>query len=234
MEIETYLKTSSFNKQINEILEQTVGKEQCTVCGKKTLKRNMSAHMKRCNIKGRKNYLCMIGSCQSAFTVKQDLFSHINKIHVSRMKCPRDNCNVYIKPTGLTQHIKTVHEMAKKTCPNCGKQIPYVHLTRHIECCTSDGKKKFPCTFRNCDSSFATKSNRSLHISRVHKSPTKCPYDDCDATLRPANLPRHVKEVHDKFRRKCEFCEQEFTRNQNLKKHMEYCSRQARLRSSDS
>lgn len=193
----------------------------------------MPAHLRRCSTKGSKNYLCMIGKCQSAFTLKQDLFSHINKIHITRIKCPRDSCDAYMKPTGLYQHIKTVHEKTKKPCPNCGKQILYVHLTRHIECCTSNGEKKFPCTFKNCDAAFATRCNRSLHICRVHKSPTKCPFDDCQSTLRPGNLPRHVKEVHDKVRRKCQYCEQQFTRNQSLKKHMEYCSRQAWLCNSD-
>lgn len=165
---QTSLKTSSIYQHINEIHEQKVGKEQCTLCGKMILKKNLSRHLKRCSNEGKKNFLCMIQDCQSSFEMETDFLQHVELVHTSPKKCPYDDCTIFIKPAGLRQHVKIVHQKLKKVCHICGKQISFPNLRKHVKRCTSRGEKKFRTTFQG------TFVNYIRHLEGLKKPCSPC------------------------------------------------------------
>lgn len=221
---ESFLKASYIQRHVNQIHEKKVTKKPCSRCGRLISNYKMNLHLKGCCADKLKNFRCLIDDCQSVFAVERGLCVHVKNVHEPPMKCPREGCDAYFEPSKLSRHMKTVHEKLKESCPNCGKQISYGHLSQHVQRCTSDGEKKISCTFQDCDAKFTTLNNRSTHISHCHtKSPIKCPRNNCNVILHPYTLSRHIKEAHDKIKIKCEFCEQEFARKYNFKKHLVYC-----------
>lgn len=136
----TFLRVSSFRNHVNEFHEKKVGKEQCTLCGQKIWKRSMSDHLKRCSDKEKKKFSCTIKDCRSSFVIENDLIQHIDAVHASPIKCYYKNCKSFVKPAGLSRHVRMVHENLKKACHNCGKQISINNLQRHVKRCISNGE----------------------------------------------------------------------------------------------
>lgn len=217
-----FLKSSSVYQHINVAHGTNLHKESCKHCGKSISKQSISDHRKRCKNRGKEVFHCRFGNCRSSFAVEKDLFKHLNVVHRSLIKCTEENCKSMLKPHNLAQHIKSVHNKVKEICQNCKKQIMYHNLKAHQERCTADGEKKFSCTLEGCEAKFATSVNRSHHLRTVHKATVKCPRDNCHASFRPRNLNQHIKQVHDKVKRKCQFCHQNFMFNY-LSRHEKKC-----------
>lgn len=183
----------------------------------------MSAHLDKCDLVEQKKFCCQFDGCLAAFVSKAAVHKHVRKVHASPVKCPHKHCSSQIKPSSLIQHLKAVHEKVKKTCQHCKKQMSYVSFGAHVKRCTSDGERKFSCTFEGCKTKFATANDRSTHVSHVHKPRVKCLHKNCTVMIKRANLIEHLKTVHKRYKKSCQYCEKQIS-YRYLKRHMERCS----------
>lgn len=190
----TYIKPNSLSNHRRLVHDKI--KKACENCGKLISYLNLKSHFKRCTSDGEKRFLCEYDGCSAAFATVQY----------------------------RTVHMKVVHEKIKKTCKNCGKEISYMNFKSHTEKCTSDGEKRFPCTFPGCTNAFLTKYDRSVHISAIHRSPIKCPYENCSSYIKPVGLSQHIKLVHEKIRKNCQHCGKDFGLS-NWKSHESRCKK---------
>lgn len=169
---------------------------------------------------------CTEDNCESSFSDEQSLTSHILTVHHELIQCPQENCTSFMKRASLSRHIRSIHEKSKETCPNCGKLISFSTVKRHLESCTHDGVRKFPCPIEDCKSTSKTNYGLRAHIKQVHRDQiSKCPYENCNALVKPANLTSHIKFVHDKANHQCKRCGRYFY---CLENHYEKCSGEER------
>lgn len=82
----------------------------------------------------------------------------------------RGNCS---NSVNVPEHVRIWNEKIKMQCKNCKKWFARACLRKHYDRCTSNGEKKFQCTYEGCQASFTTKGNRSSHVDKVHKSSKK-------------------------------------------------------------
>lgn len=217
------LKSTSIYRHINEFHKKKGGKEPCLRCGKEMLKRNLPDHIKRCEKDGTKNFPCTVENCKLVFAMKRDLLNHVDVVHESPSTlCPIKDCNSLVRRRALVRHVKAMHINAKETCNHCKKEISYGNLTKHVERCLSDGKRKFSCTFPDCKSMFTTNINRLHHERQRHQSIIRCPRDNCRLFLHPRSLYKHMKQFHDKITSRCQFCHRDFNFDY-LKRHEKIC-----------
>lgn len=192
-----YLRPSSLNYHLKAIHEKELAKITCRECGESVAKYNYSKHLANCAPDESQASEEELGEEAESEESEESLSScESEDIRPQIIRCPHKDCRSYFKPSSLNRHLKSVHEQKKKQCVNCGVEISFRSLRRHIERCVNNGNKKFMCTYESCGAVFTTKQNRSAHVSDVHRSPVKCPYDECNIFLKPRNLTKHVKLIH--------------------------------------
>ena len=77
--------------------------------------------------------------------------------------------NLYKEASGLSRHVKTVHENARPfTCLICTQSFgDKVYLKRHVET-VHENCKPFTCLI--CNKSFGRKGNLKIHVKTVHEN----------------------------------------------------------------
>ena len=105
-------------------------------------------------------------------------------------------------------------------CKDCGKEYSSkAILTAHIQ--STHKGIRFDCNM--CDNTFASKTHLRTHVKVIHeegivaklKKCSKCSY----SSTRKANFKRHILEVHENQKEKCNFCQKYFGRS-DLNRHI--------------
>lgn len=203
----------SHQKYVHERIRFTCGN-----CGKEVV--NMRQHLQLCTKTDERQFHCTLKNCSSSFQTNLGLKTHLRLVHMDSVKCPHKDCSTYVKPYVMLQHLKHVHDRSEShTCNNCGKW--YLYLKQHLAYCASDGVKKFLCHVDNCKASFVIKKYLNHHIRGVHTTPIKCPIKNCDKFMKPKNLVRHLKYIHERLVKSGEKCGKLFKR---LEVHQKSCN----------
>lgn len=191
------LRSTYFQNHVNRFHKKRDRRVQCVHCNKQISRHNITCHTKLCTSDTERKFECEIEGCESMFMIKNNLTNHMSAVHRPPIKCPHRSCESFIKPANLVEHLKSVHENVRKTCGNCGKSISYRFFKKHLELCTASRERKFQCTYSDCRGAFTTKRGRSSHVSKVHKLPVKCFWENCKILVKSSNLPRHIRNVHE-------------------------------------
>lgn len=104
-------------------------------------------------------------------------------------------------------------------CDFCGKKMTKIHsLLNHMINFHMKNEKKFICDL--CPMKFPKKCLMAMHITTSHQMLIKCKI--CDAKLKPANMRKHVRFMHEKNDEKfdCKKCGKNFKAKKNLQVHM--------------
>ena len=132
-------------------------------------------------------------TCDKVFTLKCNLKTHIAAVHDGKKPYKCDICDLKFATNGnKNRHMaaginahKTFKEIiCKKICKICDKPFPSnAQLKNHIEV---DHKGKEPFLCNSCDTKFATKQNKDMHLLRAHNiivwKEKNC--GNCDATFK--------------------------------------------------
>lgn len=157
---DSYVKPQSLATHFRLVHEhKKKARRLCVNCGQRFA--NLWVHQRICTSDGNKKFRCSVGNCAASFIDESYLHKHISRTHVAAVKCPKDDCNVYIKKTNVDSHLKYVHGNIEEKCDNCGKLLK--HLIAHRKICIGGQIKKFPCDFEDCEASFTRKGNLSKH-----------------------------------------------------------------------
>ncbi|CAD5210015.1 unnamed protein product [Bursaphelenchus okinawaensis] len=178
-----------------------------------------------------KKYICDV--CDHAFTLKQNVQSHINAYHMSnkkrrgflRFEC-LDCHELFNKFLNAKKHYLIVHRQKVKQkklneCSECGKIYPSGTLLREHIVTKHLCQKPYEC--QHCGTSFGRKGGLRRHIQMVHENHTyHCPYEDCDHPGYKCSkaLAAHIRSVHTKESPYvCNLCGKAFVRHNDLKAH---------------
>lgn len=92
---------------------------------------------------------------------------------------------------------KTASAKTYILCEKCGRKISDSCLANHSEKCLGIKKQTtHQCSFEDCKAILSSKRSKERHENSVHKSPVKCPRENCNVLLKPAGIPRHLKLRH--------------------------------------
>lgn len=217
-------KSVFFTKQTLKIHQKYVHEKFryfCHNCGKKVS--NLRMHLESCLYDGNEKFYCTVENCNSSFKSKSGVTDHVRRVHSQPLKCPLEDCDAYVKPRGMSVHIRRVHNRIKVACKRCGKHV--FNLRYHLDICTSDGVKRFFCQVNNCKAMFISKHYLAMHVRGTHAAPIKCPHKNCDAFLKPSSLIPHLKSIHEGVRKTCQYCGGCF---KALRKHKQKCHVESR------
>lgn len=137
---------------------------------------------------------CIHEGCDAVFPIRAYLTAHVRRVHSSPVKCPFADCNRMLKAYYVATHVKKVHEKAEEHCVD---SVPAAPLEVGIE--GTKDEITFVCPFDGCKAAFAKKNFLDRHKHRVHVSPVKCPYENCEKFLKPSYLSSHIKNIHKKL-----------------------------------
>lgn len=192
----------------------------CRNCGKQFAQ--LKSHLDACESVGDKKYRCTIKNCQSSFITKSRLYFHVVSVHTDPVKCPHEDCNVYMKPRSLKRHIEFYHDRSESLrCKKCGKRFQNIKL--HLDHCLSDGVKKFHCQIGDCTAKFVTQFYLKNHVRSKHDAGIiKCPHKNCNKYLKKRSLIPHLKYIHEGLQSTCKICGKTVKR---LASHNRFCHR---------
>lgn len=137
---DTLLKPLNLKDHIKAIHEKVKG--ICDNCGKEVTLRQLKQHLQRCANDGTKNVCCEVEGCEATFIDQRTMAAHVFKVHQDPVKCPYDDCGVYMKPNSLSRHLKSVHDKTTQECQSCGEQIVWRYLKKHAAKCTGQKNKE--------------------------------------------------------------------------------------------
>ncbi|KAL1645210.1 hypothetical protein SLS58_003917 [Diplodia intermedia] len=162
-----------------------------------------SAHL------GQKKYQCPHTDpdtgkpCDQAYDSPSSLKAHEGRVHGGIKhyctQCATDPDNPYETAPGfstyaaLQVHIKEAHP---PTCEHCNLRVStHKQLAAHVELVHSglsleDRKKKFPCPYLDCESSFTKQGNLNVHIRNAHENADKW---ICGETDMKCSKKNHIK-----------------------------------------
>lgn len=171
-----------------------------------------------------KTYECYVRNCNAKFATQGQRIIHINEKHEGKVFCPYENCESLLKTSYIRLHIRWQHEKdaVKIKCHNCGKLISKKYISQHLERCTSDGSRNFQCQIDGCQASFTVKAALNNHVSNVYCARIKCPFKDCVSFVKPLNLVKHLKTIHEKVKKQCKKCGKSVSYN-NFNVHVQGC-----------
>ena len=188
---------------------------QCSECTAKHFDVfSLRVHVKYTHAKQRREQCPVCKMSVSEVT----MYSH-RKLHFKRNQFPCHRCNEsYSAKSSLWNHIRTKHtNKGKVQCTVCKRHFSVLSIARHMK--SHGERKRIQC--RLCDSSFTENSTLWNHMKRKHKNKPKeqCPI--CKISV--LNFRQHIRRVHKSEQKvfSCNTCQETFTNNSNLKRHME-------------
>lgn len=127
--------------------------------------------------------------------------------------------------SGMLNHVKIAHRGKQKhnprTCEYCG-QICFnkVSYDGHVRS-KHTGDRAFKCDFVNCDKSYFTAKDLSVHKKSAHTEPSECQV----CFKRVGDLTRHMKSHRSRdfictYRDDNGVCQKAFIANHKLQKHI--------------
>ena len=145
----------------------------------------------------------------------------------SKVVCPSRGCTFEIPASlhCLVDHCQKVHDWKEIPCSsdNCN-YVAYSdtsiasHHTRFHSKHRSFARKEFPCTWKNCKSSFTYNADLLKHL-RIHTNSLLacvfCPY----RTNRDFEMKSHYRSHFKMFDFKCENCDRIFVSRKHLNNH---------------
>lgn len=189
--------------------------QKCENCQNWIKKSNFVTHARTCVIDGY-SLRCGFENCNRTFETLKKKKSHQKRAHSLFIKCPQEGCQDLVRPTSLKSHLTFKHMKLKTECETCKKVLSTSSMWQHRQRCGRQDNHKFICTSEDCQKSFKTKHNLSIHKYKVHAQPAKCPYVGCGRILKPACLLSHINMVHQKLRCMCNFCGKEMKKSHLL------------------
>lgn len=149
----------------------------------------------------------LLRKCNRAEEKEEVTLDHPAKSLQQPIPCIYNDCNTrFSYRHSLYAHVRSVHEKVRRQCENCGKSQSYVHFWAHTKKCIRKGKLKYFCTFEKCSMGFITKEDKDCHEEK-HTFLAKCPMKNCSKYLSPKNLRQHLRTVHQKVQKQCEYCQ---------------------------
>lgn len=216
-----FLKSDGLRRHIKVVHEKV--RRLCEDCGKEVAFDYLRKHAATCRSKSRprhpSDFICTEENCDATFSTSFGLKTHMSRMHEppSRIKCPREDCDFYVKPQELQSHIANCHVKRQIVAPELTSATWQArHNVKDPEI------RKAHCTEPGCGASFRTKKLLNRHRRYVHMEPVKCPEENCQAMVKPRRLRIHIMEVHGEEKQPCEKCGKEFT-VERLKRHSRIC-----------
>lgn len=130
------VKPKNMNSHIKSVHKKVM--KACSNCGKLISYVNIRHHVNRCGKE--KNIPCSSEDCEATFATRHDLKVHFDRAHKARVKCPRENCGVFLKYESLEKHVKSVHDKVREECSKCGKKLSIHQIRIHEKQCGNEGK----------------------------------------------------------------------------------------------
>jgi KRAB domain-containing zinc finger protein len=176
----------------------------CTKCNKKfTLPCHLRMHV-RTHLSNYKRYICDI--CGNKFRRRNDIASHMEKIHLDKATCRVKGCNVKCKnEKTLRAHMENFHNQTRhgEKCDICGRAVKNMAKHKLI-----GHKQKILLACQFCQKQFQRKWTLAHHLLEVH-----------------GHVAGHVKD----HVRTCHLCEKKILGPKNMLLHMERHKKRERL-----
>lgn len=181
-------------------------------------------------------------SFPSSYILDQHLQIHVNPNTRQKFHC-KECHKFYFTRTGLTQHVKSVHErLGELTCTwsRCNSvAFSRTALRRHIAM-VHEKRQQFPCLMKSKDGSclrmFTTKSEAKRHHDYVHLNIlVPCFLASCDRTFSTASKARaHYRREHegDTAKWRCPHCRKLLCDSNYLLRHIEQVHKTTKCSSS--
>lgn len=202
-------------------------KRQCIYCGKLMLKNSLYQHQITCGAgKNSQMFSCTVTGCKQTFVSKYRRNFHVKQTHAKPVPCPRPECGKFFKPRLLGPHLKLVH--GRQRCPKCLKLVELNLLEEHKENnCLNFKKRKTDCSVSNCSASFETDEDKMMHMKQEHGRKlyplVPCPYAGCQVSVNAKNVTRHIREIHEVAKLRCDNCGKDI-KKYYFNQHWKICS----------
>lgn len=173
-----------------------------------SLKGNMTRHVKEfhnkdsstsVDVKIQKQHVCPETGCGKAFKFASKLEKHKDshvKLESIEVVCLYPGCmKSFTNLQCLRAHTKSCHQYVN--CETCGKKQLRKNIKRHLRKHeTGSSSEVFHCDYKDCSSTFSSKSNLCKHVKAVHlqDKPFKCGFLDCGMRF----SYKHVRDNHEK------------------------------------
>uniref|UniRef100_A0A7I4Y4Q6 Zinc finger domain containing protein n=1 Tax=Haemonchus contortus TaxID=6289 RepID=A0A7I4Y4Q6_HAECO len=180
-----------------------------------------------------KTFVCDV--CDAAFTLKQNVQSHLFIYHVqkdgtmkqhTRLMYKCDNCDkVFKSPHAADVHFKKAHKKPAvrppTDCEECGKRFASAFQLREHISIQHLKERNFIC--EECGQKFGRRGGLRRHVQMVHQNHLHmCPYEGCGHPGYKCSkaLTAHIRSVHTNVRPYvCDTCGKAFVRRNDLKMH---------------
>lgn len=127
--------------------------------------------------------------CGKGFATRKQLHSHINSVHVEKMKVKCPECH---KVVGcLRQHQKLHQPKVYVPCEHCGREVDEQKMSQHIKNLHSG--RKYTCQI--CDKVFNMRQTYTVHMDIHLGKRFKCRFCPFEATS-TANRVKHHRHKH--------------------------------------
>ncbi|XP_066568688.1 zinc finger protein 236 isoform X3 [Amia ocellicauda] len=172
--------------------------------------------------------------CGAKFSRRGGLLDHIQFVHQMYRPYPCGQCEKkFCRPSELVRHLEKRHK--EPNHPTMATLRPKQEALK-LEAKEEIAAEPYVCHIRSCGQSFFSKTsfwkhrrehhdtakrNTNIILQQLKGSDLTCPI--CGAEfLRRNNLYDHILFVHEKYRpHLCKYCNQEFRRPTEMKKHIE-------------
>ncbi|KAL9700471.1 hypothetical protein quinque_003912 [Culex quinquefasciatus] len=158
----------------------------CDICGtglssRSDLKDHMARH------KNDQNFACTY--CDRRFNLKQDLGTHIRRIHLSEKNFECKTCGLKFTSNYMLKTHSETHNVDKSyACQTCGKKFKSSeNLKSHRIIYCDQVKLRHECS--HCDKRYPSRTKLIDHIESVHR--IKCRFP-CDVCVQPFTNPEEM------------------------------------------
>ena len=193
---------------------------KCDICGKGFPFVGIRNKHKKIHTRS-KDFECV--QCESKFTTKDYLKSHIGNVHELREKTECSSCGKsYSSKAGLRSHYLQHHQTFKKykcLVSTCQKQFNQNRMLQQHK--KQVHERNYQC--HTCDKKFGSKANMENHIKVIHENIIQerkfaCIY--CDQKFIHKNhMQMHIDTTHEEKEVECKICDKQFSHTQYLNKH---------------
>merc|ERR1712150_127470 len=215
-----YCEHKSKNKRNLRLHEESIHegkKHNCSECGKiYSQARGLSQHIANEHKKVR--YSCEY--CSHKAKRKEYLQQHIESVHHGK-KYPCGHCDYQASTKGSLQlHVKSKHEGKMYQCSECDDIFTYkTSVKYHVDAI----HRGIQSQCKICDKTVSTMGLRS-HMKTAHQGPKieeySCNICSFKTKISKAYLAKHIRTKHEGFRFKCQLCEAELSRKENVERHI--------------
>lgn len=143
---------------------------------------------------------CQIEDCMQCFISRDDLYEHGREVHPNInfyeetfVILNEDIANAFCLENSITPLEHEPNDFQIK--PYQPHENPTLNKSDKNGV-AAGGKKIFQCTLENCKSKFSSKKSRWRHETSVHKLRVKCPLENCNKRIKPAEMSNHIKQFH--------------------------------------